>query len=82
MNMKWEDNRLVFVVREPFKSKYSDVSLTAGVINNEQKIRIESLMPSNGIIFSDGIEADFLSFNSGTIVEIGIAQQKAMIITS
>ncbi len=30
MNMKWEDNRLVFVVREPFKSKYSDVSLTAG----------------------------------------------------
>lgn len=82
MNMKWEDNRLVFIVREPFKSKYSDVSLTAGVINNELKLRIESLMPSNGLIFSDGIEADFLNFNSGSIVEIGISQQKAMIVTA
>jgi hypothetical protein len=37
-------------------------------------------MPSNGLIFSDGIEADFLNFNSGLIAEIGIAKQKAMII--
>ena len=39
-------------------------------------------MPSNGLIFSDGIEADFLNFNSGSIVEIGIAKQKAMIINN
>lgn len=80
INMKWEDNKLVFIVREPFHSKYSEISLTAGVITNDLKLRIESLMPSNGLIFSDGIEADFLHFNSGSIVEIGIAKQKAMII--
>jgi NAD kinase len=80
MKMKWEDNELVFIVREPFHSKYSEISLTAGLITNDLKLRIESLMPSNGLIFSDGIEADFLNFNSGSIVEIGIAKQKAMII--
>jgi NAD kinase len=80
MNMKWEDNKLVFIVREPFQSKYSDITLTAGLISNEMKLRIESYMPSSGVIFSDGIEADFLKFNSGSIVEIGIAKQKAMII--
>lgn len=82
MNMKWEDNKLVFIVREPFQSKYSEISLTAGLITNELKLRIESLMPSNGLIFSDGIEADYLNFNSGSIVEIGIAKQKAMIINN
>lgn len=82
MKMKWEDNKLVFIVREPFQSKYSEISLTAGLITNELKLRIESLMPSNGLIFSDGIEADFLNFNSGSIVEIGIAKQKAMIINN
>lgn len=82
MNMKWEDNKLVFIVREPFQSKYSEISLTAGLITNEIKLRIESFMPSYGVIFSDGIEADFLKFNSGSVVEIGIAQQKAMIINN
>jgi NAD kinase len=80
VNMKWEENKLVFIVREPFQSKYSDISLTAGILTNQTKLRIESLMPSNGLIFSDGIEADFLNFNSGSIVEIGIANQKARII--
>jgi len=37
-------------------------------------------MPSNGVVFSDGIEVDYLSFNSGSVVEIGIAKQRAMII--
>lgn len=81
LSMKWDDNKLVFIVREPFQSKYSDISLTAGLLTDNVKLRIESLMPSNGLIFSDGIEADFLNFNSGSIVEIGIAKQKAMIIT-
>jgi hypothetical protein len=82
MNMNWDDNKLVFVVREPFHSKYSDISITAGFITKEIRLRIESLMPSQGLIFSDGIEADFLNFNSGSVVEIGIAEQKALIINN
>ncbi len=80
MNMDWEDNKLVFIVREPFRSKYSQTDLTVGSITNNNALILESLMPSNGVIFSDGIESDFLQFNSGSIVKIGIAHQKAMII--
>ena len=79
-NLKWSDNNLVFIVREPFQSKYSEISLTSGVIGSNIKLRVESFMPSNGIIFSDGIENDFLNFNSGSIVDIGVAKQKASII--
>jgi NAD kinase len=80
LRLKWDENKLVFVVREPFKSKYSQVSISAGLINQNEKLIIESYMPAHGIIFSDGIEADFLHFNSGTSVEISVAQQKANII--
>lgn len=41
---------------------------------------VESLMPMNGIIFSDGIEADFLKFNAGNIATIGIAKEKANLV--
>ncbi len=37
-------------------------------------------MPTKGIIFSDGIESDFLNFNSGSIVEIGLADEKANLV--
>jgi len=32
-------------------------------------------MPEHGVIFSDGIEADFLQFNSGAEAAIGIADK-------
>jgi hypothetical protein len=37
-------------------------------------------MPEQGVIFSDGVESDYLSFNSGTIARIGIAEKKVNII--
>lgn len=37
-------------------------------------------MPTRGVIFSDGIESDFLNFNSGSIVKVGIADLKANLI--
>jgi NAD kinase len=80
VHLEWDDRRLVFIVREPFLSQYSRVDLTTGVISSAEKLVIESFMPSNGLIFSDGIEADFLNFNAGAIAEIGIAREKALIV--
>jgi hypothetical protein len=37
-------------------------------------------MPENGVIFSDGMEQDFLQFNSGSTVTIGIADQKGCLV--
>jgi len=76
----WNDDKLVFVVREPFLSKMSQVGIGYGVITKNKKLKIESNMPTKGVIFSDGIEADFLSFSSGSIVEIGLADEKANLV--
>ncbi len=34
-----------------------------------------SLMPENGVIFSDGIESDFLEFTSGITATISVADR-------
>ena len=81
-SLDWNTPALVFVVREPFQSKYSGVKLSAGYLEFTDKLVIESFMPSNGVIFSDGIEADFIHFNSGVKVEIGIAAQKARLLAN
>ncbi|MCB1173817.1 MAG: NAD(+)/NADH kinase [Leptospiraceae bacterium] len=73
--LEWDQRRLVFVVREPFQSKWSGASLVAGQIEAEKKLIIESHMPEKGVIFSDGIESDYLEFNSGSQATIGLARQ-------
>ncbi|MEK6154542.1 sugar kinase [Flavobacteriaceae bacterium 3-367] len=78
--LDWDDDKLLFVVREPFLSKMSQIDLGYGVIAKRKTLKIESKMPTKGVIFSDGIESDFLNFNSGSIVEIGVAKEKANLI--
>jgi NAD kinase len=76
----WEDRRLLFVVREPFVSKHSKADMVAGWIEAEQKLELESQMPSGGVIFSDGMEADYVAFNSGTQVTVGAAAEAAQLV--
>jgi hypothetical protein len=37
-------------------------------------------MPENGVIFSDGIESDFLEFNSGVTATVSIAERAGVLI--
>ena len=82
MHLGWEDPRLVFVVREPFASKHSASSLVAGVVGPGESLELASLMPSDGVIFSDGVEADALAFNSGAVVRIGAAAQRTRLVVA
>jgi hypothetical protein len=77
----WESDCLWFAVREPFPSRTSQTSIVFGQISPRQEMIITSQMPGYGVIFSDGIESDYLDFNSGAIVRIGLAERKAHIIT-
>ncbi len=77
---KLADNELLFAVREPFKSKRTQAGITAGVIRNQNHLTLESLMPTGGVIFSDGIETDFIKFNSGAIATIGLAPESAKLV--
>jgi hypothetical protein len=76
----WEDRRLLFVVREPFVSKHSKADVVAGWIEASHKLELESQMPSGGVIFSDGMEADYVAFNSGTQVTVGAAAEAAQLV--
>lgn len=78
--LDWEADRLVFVVREPFVSKTSGADLVCGWVTPQVPLILESHMPEGGVIFSDGVEADFLSFNAGALATIRLAQQKTRLV--
>jgi NAD kinase len=80
IRMSWEDDRLVWVVREPFVSKHSTARQVAGILSAGAALKLESLMPSGGVVFSDGMESDRLAFNSGAIVEVRPAAQRAQLV--
>lgn len=77
---KWSSKELLFAVREPFPSISTGTSLVFGKLNSSDTLRIESLMGENGVIFSDGIENDFIAFNSGTEAVISIADKKGLMV--
>ncbi len=78
--LKWEEEKMIFVVREPFISKWSNANIVIGEIDPENQLIIESHMPENGVIFSDGVEKDYISFNSGCIATVKIAEKKTRLI--
>lgn len=80
IRIAWEDPRLLYIVREPFLSKHSQAGIVAGLIESGRELVLESLMPSGGVIFSDGMEADFLQFNSGALAHIHAAEQRARLV--
>jgi NAD kinase len=77
---RFKETDLLFAVREPFQSIKTQISLATGILKGHDNLTIESLMPTNGVIFSDGIESDFLRFNSGTSAEIGLANESATLV--
>jgi hypothetical protein len=82
LKIDWESNKLIFVVREPFKSHITQTDLGYGIITKNKPLVISSSITKGGVIFSDGVEADFLSFNSGSTAHIGIAKEKANLVVA
>jgi len=80
--LTWEDEKLVFVVREPFASKTSRAQLVCGEVSSAVPLVIRSEMPESGVIFSDGVEADFLAFNAGATATIGLSPKKTNLVVN
>jgi NAD kinase len=80
LRIEWGEQKLVFVVREPFLSRHSQAGIVAGVLLPDRPLTLESQMPTGGVIFSDGVEADRLDFNSGAIATLGIAAERANLV--
>jgi NAD kinase len=76
----WESPHLFFTVREPFPSGTTGAALVFGKVTARQPLVIESQMGGNGVIFSDGIEEDFIEFNSGSKATITLANRRGMLV--
>jgi len=78
--LKWGSEKLIYSVREPFPSIATQATIVHGGFTNKTPLRVTSHMASNGIIFSDGVEADYLEFNAGAELTLSTARRKAMLV--
>ena len=76
----WDADQLFFAVREPYPSRATGADLVFGRITKNQTLQIVSQMPENGVIFSDGIEADALEFTAGLTATVGLASHQGKLL--
>jgi hypothetical protein len=76
----WDSKYLYYTVREPFPSNATRTDLVFGKIQQKDQLTLKSHIPERGVIFSDGIESDFLNFNAGTEVKISVANKTGMLV--
>ena len=82
VTLPWEDPRLLFAVREPFVSRHSKASIVAGLVEPGEELVVESRMPSGALVYSDGVDADFLEFPAGATVRIRSAGRRANLVAA
>jgi hypothetical protein len=76
----WDASYLCFTVREPFPSRTTQTGIVFGRVTTHQPLTLTSQKPENGVIFSDGIEADFLEFRSGSRAVITPADRQGCLV--
>ncbi|MDR1483895.1 MAG: hypothetical protein LBT09_03630 [Planctomycetaceae bacterium] len=76
----FREDQLFFAVREPFASRQTGINIVGGLLDSSDQLVIESLMPDGGVVFSDGIESDFLPFTSGNTATVKIARETAVLV--
>ena len=78
--MEWGADQLMFAVREPYLGIATSIEIFSGTINRQHPLQIESAMAEEGVVFSDGMLDDAISFNAGQIVNIGLAKQQGRLL--
>lgn len=72
--------QLAVLVREAFPAPGFGTDLTTAFVTNEA-VTVTSEMGEGGVIFGDGIEADFLRFTWGQEVELHVAARHLHLVT-
>jgi NAD kinase len=79
-SLPWDMDRVVFNVREPWPSLTTKAALVSGSVAASARLEVVSRMPSGGVIFGDGVETDYLEFNSGLTARIGVADTRLKLV--
>jgi hypothetical protein len=72
------ESKLKFFVREPFPSNVTGTGILNGTIDSQNRFEVTSQM-INGVVFSDGVENDFIELKSGISVSIDIDSKKGIL---
>jgi hypothetical protein len=51
-------------------------------VRARETLEVTSQMPQDGVIFSDGVEADYLSFDSGAVASISVTEEKVRMVAA
>jgi hypothetical protein len=51
-----------------------------GIVEEGGQVIVVSLMGREGVLFSDGVEADALEFGEGVIATVGVAKERARLV--
>lgn len=78
--LAWDADSLTFAVREPFPTRSSQATLVYGSVTRSEPLKLRSRMPEHGVIFSDGMEADFLRFTAGVEATISVASTQGRLV--
>ncbi|MFH1174414.1 MAG: hypothetical protein V1725_04730 [archaeon] len=71
---------LVYTAMNPFPTKVTGTSMMQGRILKTEPLRVRSRMAEQGVIFGDGVEDDYLEFNTGSLVTITPAEKKLYVV--
>lgn len=69
------ERRLAYMVREPWPSIATGTEVNFGILVEGEVLTLASEMEEGGVIFGDGIEADYLEFNEGQTVTVRLAER-------
>lgn len=78
--LPWDARELVYNVREPWPSMRTSAELVSGRISEDESLQVVSNIPAGGVIFADGMESDFLTFDNGARARVGIAAQALQLV--
>ena len=78
--LPWDTDRLRFAVREPFPTRVTGASLVYGEFTRNAPLRVLSRMPAGGVVFSDGMEEDYLEFPSGVEAMVTLAERRGRLV--
>jgi hypothetical protein len=80
MPLAWDAKLLLFTVREPFPTKNTGATVVTGTIQGGRPFTVASQMAEQGVVFSDGIEQDFVCFNAPATVRITVAERRGRLV--
>ncbi|MEB8431066.1 sugar kinase [Cocleimonas sp. KMM 6892] len=77
---EWDSEYLYYTVREPFPSQQSQTDLVFGRVDQKKPLVLTSKMAENGVIFSDGLENDYLDFSAGVSATISVSKTQGVLV--